>query len=57
MLVRKTLIISQGSVVTHLRCGGMLSDDCYKLTAVKNWSAFGRIMWKSMVALLFTVVD
>jgi len=42
--------ISQGSVTTSLRCGGIISSECNNeriLEIGKNWSIFGEVMGKS----------
>ena len=44
--------VSQGSLATHLRCGGIVNDDfvAYLLVnlsvkkKIENWSTFGKVM-------------
>ena len=52
--------ISQGSVVTQLRCGGILNDDfvAYLLVnlsvnKIENWSTFGEVMDNIVVPCFF----
>ena len=53
--------ISQGSVATHLRCGGIFNDDLVYfvtnllLQNVENWSEFGELMG-NVVALFRCIV-